>query len=111
MDSEDIGLDFESDRSSEKPKEEVWHSESEDSTRQNGGEATDDPSDHGNDEEKQDVNTTVQKLDKLLVVNPSSSSEDSLIWPRPKKRRRLSVSRSVSAKQDSNKAKKPKKRQ
>ena len=111
MDSENIGLDFESDTSSEKPKEDVWHSESEDSTRQSGGEATDDPSDPENDEEKQNVNTTLQKLDKLLVVNPSSSSEDSPVWPRPKKRRRLSVSRSGSVKQDSNKGTKPKTRQ
>ena len=111
MDGEDIGLDFDCDITSKKSDDEVWHSESEHSTSQSGLEATDDPSDSEKDAEKQKASTPLQKLDERLDKKPASSSEDSPVWPRPKKRRRLSVSRSGSTKQVTNKETKPKKRQ
>ena len=111
MDGEDIGLDFNCDISSEKPNNEVWQSESEDSTSQSGEEATDDRSDPGKEAEEQKANTTLQKLHKQIDTKPSSSSEDSPIWPRPKKRRRLSLSRSEATKQDTDKQVKPENRQ
>ena len=114
MDSEDIGLDFDCDISPEKPNDEVWHSESDHSTNQSGSEASDAPSDPENDAEKQGANTTVRKLEKLLErksSKSSKSSEDSPIWPRRKKRRRLSVSRSGTRKQDIKKEPKPEEQQ
>ena len=45
------------------------------------------------------VTTTARKLARMLNTGSTESSEDSLIWPSRRKRRRLSISRSKAAAQ------------
>ena len=95
IEEEQIGLDFDIDISPERLQEEVWRSDSESTNRQE--ESDSDKAENANktEEGEDEVTSTVRKLKRVLDAKESQSSEDSLIWPRQRKRRHRSISRAI----------------
>ena len=95
MEEEQIGLDFDIEISPEASQEDTWRSDSESISEREESDRSKTEDANKTEAGEDGETSTVRKLKRILDAKEDQSSEDSPIWPRRRKKRRRSISRSI----------------